>query len=155
MQLKRLLVLLAAATSLDAGEVPPYTPEAVGRCLLSTKLGERIRPDTEINPFYLRGDFNGDRRTDYVLVTTVEGSLRKQLLVCVAGARGQFLRNEPADEYALSSQWGVFTAADVKRFGVDLAMAPGAEAIGLLWEDAMRFIFWDGRKFRYSRVITH
>src|SRR5260370_19383405 len=60
------LLLLAGRASAQADNEAYSVPEEVTRCLARDGLADKYTTDMTINPFYLRGDFDGDGKADYL-----------------------------------------------------------------------------------------
>src|SRR6266496_3013098 len=69
-----------AGQSLDEWNIPP----AISDCL-SRESVLAIRSD--INPFYVSGDFDGDGKLDYAVQVTEVKSSKKGILVCLSSVR--------------------------------------------------------------------
>lgn len=144
---------LVVGTALYGGDVSIFNvPGPVANCL--TPLAGQFKIDGRINPFYLRGDFDGDGRTDYaVLITNSKGE--RGVAICRAAARAPeivgagFVLNRSAD-FDFDA-WMVFLKGPVEK-GVGEGPPPRllGEAISIIWsESASALLYWDGRKFRW------
>src|SRR5215467_5295302 len=59
-------------------------PIAVQHCLQSGQASD-LESSDRMNPFFLRGDFNGDGRMDYAVLVTQRTSQKKGIAICLAG----------------------------------------------------------------------
>jgi hypothetical protein len=125
----------------------------------------KVVPVEDRNPFYLRGDFDGDGNSDLALVVrSVEGD-KKGILIC-AGSRKPLLlgitgdrqfSDMPHDRF-IAPNWEVLTRTEVKRLGQFKANVPNpvpsprGESIAMIWEDGIALIYWDGHQFRWAGV---
>jgi hypothetical protein len=149
-------------TAVSAWADEPFQPDRVAECLKSPKAsGLTVLVDN--NPFYLRGDFDGDGKADYavsvrskkggtgVLVCAGNGSL---FLLGTGLGGGQF-SDMPQDNF-LAPQWAVYTKQEVTALGAFQSNVPRpvppvkGEAIAMIWEDGISLIYWDGAKFSWA-----
>jgi hypothetical protein len=126
-------------------------PDTVRECLHS--LDDVYKVSGRINPFYLRGDFDGDGTADYA-VLVVKG-LQKGVVICrgdppkaaVLGAGSPFQGTKDLDFDA----WLVYRRMPVEQ-GVGEGPPPKltGEAIEIAWEEkASGLIYWNGRRFAW------
>jgi hypothetical protein len=164
MQRKGALLLvfgcLLSASRLQAQE--PYQPTRLAECLRTSQV-RHLTVLTAANPYYLRGDFDGDRQPDYaVVLTSASGGIG--VAIC-RGSGGAVLlgtgigatrfSDMPGDRF-VAPQWDVLTRKDV--LGLDGLGANGptplpkvkAESVAMIWEDAVCLIYWDGKSFRWA-----
>ena len=149
-----LIFALLTAIPLQAQKVDEYNvPEAVTQCWAKKKYEHSYEISGSINPFYLRGDFNGDAGTDYAILITEKRSGKRGLAICfggtvstaILGAGKEF--NE-ADEFMLEA-WQVYGKRSVSQGGGE-GPPPRllGEAILVEWpERASGLIYWNGKKF--------
>jgi len=149
-----LLLLLAVPT--QAEEVDEYNvPDTVKICFKRDRLTETYRISAGINPFYLRGDFDGDRKPDYAVLVEERTSRKKGIAVCLSGihpvlvlwAGKKFRRSDDATFDA----WTLFDKGPVEQ-GATEEPPPRlvGDAIHAFWEErASWLIYWDGKKFRW------
>jgi hypothetical protein len=151
---------LAAANGLTDGQ--PFQPERLAQCLRSPKVAN-LSVLTDRNPFYLRGDFDGDGLPDYAV------SVRSQaggtgVLIC-AGDGGLFLlgarigggrfSDMPQDRF-IAPNWAVYTREDVTALKAFQSNVPRpvpsvkGESIAMIWEDGISLIYWDGKSFKWA-----
>ena len=111
-----------------------------------------------INPFYLRGDFDGDGKADYaVLIVAKKGgangigiwlSSQKRILVLGAGQLFKFASGQFADLDFLN-EWQVYGKRSVEP-GVEAGPPPkliGEAILAGKKESASGLIYWNGKKF--------
>lgn len=124
-------------------------PNVVSACLASYR--GRYQVIQRINPFYLRGDFDGDGRIDHAVLIAEPNSRKEGFLVCfgrpqskpqVLGA-GQTVSAEgrlKVDDFALIDVWGVATRCAGRRH--DCLFVEQAEAgSGLFVWNGQRFVW--------------
>lgn len=154
--MRRLVIsalLLLVGTAVAADDVSVFNvPDAVATCL--KPVGGQYKISGRINPFYLRGDFDGDGRPDYaVLVTNSKGE--RGVAICRAASRtpeviGAGVVLNKLTDYDFDA-WMVFPKGPVER-GVGEGAPPKllGDAVSIIWpESASALLYWDGRKFHW------
>jgi hypothetical protein len=138
-------------------------PRKIMKCLKHPKaVGLTVLTDT--NPYYLRGDFDGDGKPDYALQVRTQKSNIGGLLICAGDGSlfllgseigGSQLTDSLVDAFR-SSDWDVLTKEEV------IAVAPGrfiilppksnikGESIEMAFEVESILIYWDGKAFRLA-----
>ena len=77
-----LLALIGQAVSVDEYNVP----EIVRKCVAAKEQSD-ITLDARMNPFYLRGNLDGDQRADYAAWVVQKGTGKAGILVCSGNGR--------------------------------------------------------------------
>lgn len=140
----------------------PVHPEPISKCLTRIQL-PGLSVMTDINPYYLRGDFDGDRRPDYALGLRLKtGGIglmictgRGAVFVLGSGIGMARFSDAPEDRF-LAPHWEVLTkreAAELTAWSHNVPPpipAAKGESIAMVWEDGICLIYWDGRKFRWA-----
>ncbi len=133
------------------GAVSEYdVPDEVDRCIKSLGTGYEI--SGRINPFYLRGDFDGDGKVDHAVL--VRRNDQQGIVICrsvggqlpVLGAGVEFHRIKDLDFDA----WQVHPKERRVEQGVGEGKPPRlrSDAILIVWEEsASALIYWDGTRF--------
>lgn len=137
-----------------------YEAETIEKCL----AGLSVEALAEQNPYYLRGDFDGDGMPDHAVAVWSRTLKKHGVVICGSKAGRQVLgpvrRNAskfsdmPGDQF-LSSRWEVWTLAEVdslRRTQSGFSAARRVEGIELLWEDGASLIYWDGQRFRWHSI---
>lgn len=150
----RVAIFLAIATGLH-GESPAFgVPPPITTCVEA--LGHRYEIKGDINPYYVRGDFDGDGVLDhFVAVQTQPGDIQGALFcpggglrkTIVLGARNAFHGMENLSFGA----WRVHPKGKIER-GVGEGPPPvlRSDALLVIWpESASAIIYWDGKNFRW------
>lgn len=133
------------------------SPEWVTNLVEKKDFDRRYRFTSRINPFYLRGDFNGDGKTD-IAVLIKEIKTGKQGIavlhyginnIIVIGA-GNALGNG-GDDFSWMDLWHVQRKGKVEQ-GVGEGMPPKLRGEALYIEkseSASALIYWTGRKYQW------
>jgi hypothetical protein len=139
------------------GQLPPVeldnVPTLISKCL-QTKA-DRLEISRRMNPFYLRGDFNGDGRLDYVVLVQERKSEKQGFAFCFAGANkrphivgaGIAIALEggvPGDDFTLINLWGVAESwsRNPKRDALYLATAESGSGV----------LIWNGTRMIWSQL---
>ena len=159
-------LLLLLATSGFAVQFPPpaakpmqNVPEEVHFCFERNNLLSKYEISGRINPFYLRGDFDGDAKADYAVVVVAKAGSRKPgIVVCnssapqahVLGAGTLFVEEEDAFDF---DTWEVQDRRELRE-GVG---GPPPKLLGeairvQLDESATGVIYWSGKKYEWYAV---
>ena len=149
------------AQSDEEAEQSYSLPPPVERCL-SHGLGAKYRIDRSVNPFYLRGDFDGDGKSDYMTRIASRENGKGGMLVCwgdrrkqpvVLGA-GTNIRGPAGgvrvDELPMIG-WSVYGTGAVEQ-GVGEGPPPKltGEAVTIYaTEGASGILYWNGKAFRW------
>jgi len=131
-------------------------PTRIKTCMESQAL-KAYRIDSRVNPYYIRGDFDGDAKADFAVMIVGPNSTSSGLAICQgngrhfilgAGSRPEFSHKK--DDNFLSSDWEVLTLAEFRNQVYDKKAAANAkgEVILLSWEDGSSYIYWDGTAYR-------
>lgn len=138
----------AAQSDVSAFNIPGKIAECIKPVSRQYKLSGRI------NPFYLRGDFDGDGKADYaVLIVNTKGE--RGIAICRAVAQAPDIIGAGAVLNKLVDfdfeAWMTFPKGPVER-GVGAGTPPKliGDALSIIWpESASALLYWDGQKFRW------
>lgn len=125
-------------------------PSEVSKCLKS--LGSGYAISGKINPFYLRGDFDGDGKPDYAVL--VRNGDQQGVVLCLTGAPKPTLLGAGAAFNKMKdlnfNAWQVHPKAHRVERGVEESKPPVllGDAILLEWEEsASAIVYWNGKRF--------
>lgn len=114
---------------------------------------------TDLNPFYLRGDFDGDKNQDYALSVVERKTGKKGILIYHTGFKmhyvigaGKALSNRNTmDDYAWMDAWKVYSDKDVEiGFDETTKLTLKTEAIlAIKVESASGLIYWTGKEYKW------
>jgi hypothetical protein len=139
-------------------------PDPIERCLEMPNVGARSEVSKTVNPFYLRGDFDGDGKSDYAVAVKGKVSGRLRVLMCMGSNSAIFLGSENGDnpfsdmkdDNFFAPNWMVYTVSEAKRIGRYKSNEPRrlatirGEVLVMWWEDGMSAIYWDGSAFKWA-----
>ena len=139
-------------------------PDAIDQCLKGS-VASNLVLSTAGNPYYLRGDFDGDGKPDYAVSVRGAKTKRNGILFCmgnkqiyVVGA-DQPLKppfSDMPDDNFVAPNWQVLNKAEVASLAKFSMNVPhpvprtAGEAVALIWEDGIALIYWDGRRFQWA-----
>lgn len=159
-------LLTVMVPRLTAGEDPQRIhPDQIEQCL-KLPVAATVQVNLLINPYYLRGDFDGDGRIDYAVAVRGRRTKRNGVLVCAGNGKAfvlgadQPLRppfSDMTNDNFCSSNWAVYSKAEVqslKKFaGGGVPVIPAnliGESLAMIWEDGIALIYWNGREFKWA-----
>ena len=158
-------LFLSALANANAQVENTLHPESVENCLQNPGVKGRFFVSFKMNPYYLRGDFDGDGEPDYAVAIKGRKTMRNGVLICTARKQAIILgadnplsppfSNMPADNF-VAPHWQVLTREETKSLGKFATTvpnplpAPKGETIAMIWEDGISLIYWDGEKFRWA-----
>lgn len=111
----------------------------------------------------MRGDFDGDRTVDYAIVVESRRNKREGLLVCFRNkeTKAVLLGLDPQNPppFWFLTDWDVETLEEVKKItdarGKPIGITPKGETIVMKGEDWLGLIYWDGKTFRWKKVVLN
>jgi hypothetical protein len=133
---------------------------------MKSKLASSVEINATTNPYYLRGDFDGDGKADYAVSVRGRTTKRNGLLICAGNGRTFALGADqplkppfsdmPNDNF-IAPNWMVYSTAETRALavfkGINVPAVPArllGETIAMIWEDGIALIYWDGRAFRWT-----
>ncbi len=153
-----LLILASLARAQDKAPVSApllNVPQSVVQLFKTNKLDKQYDFSFKLNPFYLRGDFDGDNKPDIAILVSQKTTNKIGIAIChstsgkvfVVGA-GRSLGNG-GDDFGWIDVWQVFPKGRVGR-GVGEKSVPGLKGEALLVEkseSASALIYWNGNRY--------
>ena len=122
------------------------------------KIRTTYKINRDLNPFYLRGDFNGDKKTDYALAVIESKTDKKGILIYhpatkkyfLAGA-GKSIPNGHGDDYPWMDAWEVSDEKIVEQGVTDLKPPKliGEAILVQKLESSSGLIYWDGKEYSW------
>lgn len=114
---------------------------------------------TDLNPFYLRGDFDGDKIQDYALGIVQRKTNKKGILIYHSGTKKHFIIGagqslnvkHPGDDFHWMDAWKVYMDKEVE-IGVgesEKIHLKGEAILAIKLEAASGLIYWTGREFKW------
>ena len=159
--LRTAILLCAIAPAMQAQEVDmENVPADILMQVGTGPFAEAYSLSSRINPFYLRGDFDGDGKSDYaVLVVSKKDQSRgiaiwlsSQKKFLVLGASHAFrLGAERTADFDVIDTWQVYGKKPVER-GVGTGPPPKLIGEAILVgkkESASGLIYWNGKQFNW------
>ena len=151
------------------GEITLIEPPEIRRCLKDPKLNDLIIA-TDFNPFYLRGDFDGDNKTDYAVWMHRSVGAITGVVVCAGNnsihllgsgiAKGENFSDMEKDDF-LPLRWEVTTKQEIDELATWKCNIPDPfpkienESIKLVWrEGESAIIYWDGKQYKWTAGFT-
>ena len=153
-----LLILASLATAQDKAPVSAQllnVPRSVIELFKSSKLDQQYDFSFKLNPFYLRGDFDGDSKPDIAILVSQKSTNKIGIAICnfaggkvfVVGA-GRRLGNG-GDNFDWMDTWQVYPKGRVSR-GVGEKYVPVLKGEALLVEkseSASALIYWNSNRY--------
>ncbi len=141
------------------------SPTAVQNCLPKVKIDEPIDFDLTVNPFYLRLDFDSNKKIDYAIRIIGKVSKNEGLLICLDGetpyvfgklAKSKLPLTDIEGDNFLMDNWDVVTKEEIKSAPTyspngkkkEGANAKGEALVLAFPVDGVQYIYWDGKTFR-------
>ncbi len=139
----------------DVTKQPHDIPDAIQRAISSGSLAKNYELSFRIEPFYLRGDFDGNGKSDIALlvkqrstgklgIAIVHGATEK---VTILGA-GNGIGNG-GDDFAWMDTWEVYSKSRVNRGASETSVAHlrGDALLVSKSEAASALIYWNGKRY--------
>ena len=122
------------------------------------KIQTAYKINKNLNPFYLRGDFDGDKKIDYALAVIESKNDKKGILIYhpatkkyfLAGA-GKSIPNGHGDDYPWMDAWEVSDEKIIEQ-GIKELKPPkliGEAILVQKLESSSGLIYWDGKEYRW------
>jgi hypothetical protein len=140
-------------------------PDIAKECLEQAEVKGKLEIRTAKRPYILKGDFDGDKLSDYAVAIRGPKTRRNGVLVCTANKRAFILGADmpkdppfsdmPNDNF-VAPTWKVMSKQEaLKIYNYDgdkpiRAASPKGDSIAMIWEDAICLIYWDGSRYRWG-----
>lgn len=160
-----LMLLTAAPVCMAAdGSQQRIDPQQIARCL-KLPVASAVAVAATINPYYLRGDFEGDGVPDYAVAVRGKATRRLGLLVCTGRGLGFLLgattprsapfSSMPNDNF-FAHNWEVYSRSEAEAIAKypdspKPFPAVSGDSIAMIFEDGLALIYWDGARFRWAQ----
>jgi hypothetical protein len=135
-----------------------YLPEDLKTFYGQEKIKSLFEINASMNPFYLRGDFDGDKKKDYIVAVTERKTGKGGMIIYHPAAKNYFvigagveLTTRPGDDYGWMNAWEVFCKKEVEK-GVGetgTIKVKGDAILVLKLESSSGLIYWDGKKYQW------
>jgi hypothetical protein len=138
--------------------VIPSLPGELSVFFQQSKIQSEFELNEEINPIYLRGYFNGDKKADYALAVIERKTGKKGILILhgrtenffLIGA-GKAISESLGDDFSWMNAWEVYEKAQPSLgVGETRMIKLKSEAILIQKREASSgLIYWDGIKYQW------
>jgi hypothetical protein len=139
----------------DAAAQLHEIPEAVARAIANSSLAKNYNLSFRVNPFFLRGDFNGDGKID-VAVLVKQRSSGKLGIAIVHGATDKVTIlgagvgiGNGGDDFEWMDSWRIYSKDNVAREAGEVSV-PHLQGDALLVgksEAASALIYWNNKRY--------
>jgi hypothetical protein len=153
--MKALLSLFFLITTQFQG--PPVdldnVPTPISECLQPES--NRFEVSRRMNPFYLRGDFNGDGKLDYVVLVQERKSGKQGVAFCFVGAKRKAYVVWAGNAIAMEGGISIDDIDGLDVWGVDEAWSknPKRDALYLARaESGSGVLIWNGRRMVWRQL---
>jgi hypothetical protein len=145
------------------GDLP--LPAQAKECLKRVEVKGSLEIRVTKKPYLLKGDFDGDSKSDYAIALGGPKTRRNGVLVCTAKKEaiilGADMPKDPPfsdmpDDNFVAPRWKVAAKREAdKLYNYDgdkpvKVASPKGDSIAMLWEDGTCLIYWDGSRYRWG-----
>lgn len=132
-------------------------PTWVQNAFYKTEVTEKYDYSFDINPMYIRGDFDGDNSPDVAILVREKASNKLGIIVVHYGSKEFFVLGagkkigNGGDDFKWMSNWSVKRKSKVGQ-GAGEGTPPELKAEALIVEkaeSASGLIYWDGKKYSW------
>lgn len=134
-------------------------PDALEDFFNQEKISSKYELNKDLNPFYLRGDFDRDHQMDYALAIVEIKTKKKGMLIYHPATKKDFLLGAgkmipggyKRDDFDWMDAWKVYDKKEVGLgVGETTKLKLKAEAIlAFKLESSSGIIYWDGKEYRW------
>jgi hypothetical protein len=136
----------------------PFLPDDLSKFYAQENIRSLFDINTSLNPFYLRGDFDGDKRADYALAVIEHTTGKKGILIVHSASKnyhligaGKKLSTRTGDDYQWINAWEVYDKVD-PDLGVGEVRKIKLKGEAILvqkLESSSGLIYWDGAQYQW------
>ncbi|MBH0192450.1 MAG: hypothetical protein HP492_12045 [Nitrospira sp.] len=127
---------------MNRASAPPALEEAIAKSGLEKEV---VWDVTSLNPFYLRGDFDGDGSVDYVVRCAKKNSEAVRLAVLHGHGKVSWLDKDKSLDYPSVLAWYVVSKQEAKAIGVSKLVGDGIMIVKP--ESSSSLVYWNGKRF--------
>jgi hypothetical protein len=152
------IILIASLAATTVWGQTLYVPEDIQNFYNQENIKSSFKIDSGINPYYLRGDFDGDKKFDYAFIVSERKTGKKGIIIYhtsskkyfIVGA-GKELATRPGDDYGWMDAWEIYCKKDVELgVGESKKIKLIGEAILITkLESSSGLIYWDGKSYQW------
>jgi hypothetical protein len=134
-------------------------PYALEDFFKQEKISSKFELNKDLNPFYLRGDFDGDHQMDYALAIVEIKTKKKGMLIYHPATQKDFLLGAGKmipggynrDDMDWMDAWKIYDKKEVEQgVGETKKLKLKGEAIlAFKLESSSGIIYWDGKEYRW------
>jgi len=122
------------------------------RDLYEQKIKPAYAIRTDLNPFYLKGDFDGDKIQDYAISVVEKKSDKKGILIYHSGTKTNFLlgagkqfnERHPGDDFWWMDAWTVTRTGPKSK-------SKGESILVIKTESSSGLIYWTGIEYKWQQ----
>jgi hypothetical protein len=172
MRLLALVLLLSVASpvQLDYSRKLAWNlPDDVRKRLDQVKFFDYYQLSDEVNPFYLRGDLDGDGKPDYAILVMAKNTNRRFIVICRTGSKDieiltgrdksaifDATRPVPSKEnFNWIDAWQIAPRQDLEKNELNEETPPPMKGEGILaekTESASVIIYWTGKTYHWYQA---
>jgi hypothetical protein len=164
------LALFASVAQLDySRKVDWNLPQDVTKRLQAAKFFDYYSLSDAVNPFYLRGDFDGDGKADYAILVTTKKDKKRFIAVCRSGTKAieiisdrnvssVFDPRKPIstkDDFEWMDAWQITDKQTLEAGELSEGTPPPMKGEGILaekTESASVIIYWTGKGYHWYQT---
>jgi|SRR5215472_5187975 len=144
-------------------------PDEVRHRLTKSKFFDYYKLSDEVNPFYLRGDLDGDGKPDYAILVTTKDSSKRFVLICRTGTENlEILTGRDAsaifdpkqsitskENFNWMDAWQIAERQELDANELNQGTPVPMRGEGIIAEKteaATVLIYWTGKDYRWYQV---
>jgi hypothetical protein len=164
------LLLFTSSPQLDySRKVDWNLPQDVRKRLEAAKFFDYYSLSDAVNPFYLRGDFDGDGKADYAILVTARKDQKRFIAICRSGTKdieiisdrdvsSVFDPKKPIstkDDLEWMDAWQITDKQTLEAGELSEGTPPAMKGEGILaekTESASVIIYWTGKRYHWYQA---